>query len=39
MRTAQAFIRQAEDAVATRNGLVWPETYRQLARYAVARTQ
>jgi octaprenyl-diphosphate synthase len=37
MRTARGFIRQAEGAVAAHHDIVWPNMYRQLARYAVER--
>ncbi len=39
MRTARGFMEQATHAVAIRDGIAWPQAYRDVARYAVERTQ
>ena len=39
MRSAESFVREATGAVAIQDGVASVETYRRLARYAVAREQ
>lgn len=39
MGTARRFMEHATQAVAIRDGIVWPQAYRDVARYAVERTQ
>jgi geranylgeranyl pyrophosphate synthase len=39
MQTARTFVERAESAVAVRNGLMWPQVYRDVARYAIERVQ